>query len=205
MHNVYVVGPTFGIEPIFQEYGYNTFNDHNVKGKEDEVSIVCFMGGVDINPKLYGEPIHEWTQRPSNERDAKEIATYHKYKHLPKLGICRGAQLLCVLNGGSLYQHVDNHTHGHHPVKDIQGRETVVCSVHHQMMRPGKDSILVAWAEKVSTKRFTAEASYDTDGIDPEVVFIPKDKALLFQAHPEFGPKSCTDYFFTLVKEYIHG
>jgi GMP synthase-like glutamine amidotransferase len=203
--SVYVVGPTFGIEPIFHRYGYKTFNDATIRSNEEKVDIVCFMGGVDINPKLYGEPIHEWTQRPSNERDAKEIATYHKFKHLPKLGICRGAQLLCVLNGGSLYQHVDRHGGSNHHVTDIHGRRTVVCSVHHQMMRPGKDSVLVAWAENVSTERFTAHERHESDGVDPEVVFIPKDKALLFQGHPEFGPESCTNYFFDLVKEYIHG
>ncbi len=201
---VYVVGPTFGIPPIFNRYGYDTVVDETVAGREKDVDIVCFMGGVDINPNLYNQEAIPYTQRPSNNRDAFEIATYHKYKHLPKLGICRGAQLLCVLNGGSLYQHVDSHGGSNHQVKDIKGRTRVVCSVHHQMMRPSKDSLLVAWAENISSKRFDAYGEYESDGVDPEVVYIEKDKALLFQAHPEFGPESCTNYFFELVEEYIN-
>lgn len=200
---VYVVGPTFGITSVFPKYGYDTVTDNTVQGREKEVSIVCFMGGVDINPWLYGQAKIPQTQTPNNGRDMQEIATYHKYKHLPKLGICRGAQLLCVLNGGSLYQHVDGHAYGNHAVKDLKGRSTIVCSVHHQMMRPGPGSVLVAWAESVSRTRFDADGSHESNGIDPEVVYIPDDKALLFQGHPEFGPQSCTDYFFELVKEYI--
>lgn len=203
LRNVYVVGPTFGFDQVLPEYGYTAFTDRTVQGNEDKIEIISFMGGVDVNPKLYGQPMSRFTQHPNNARDMTEVALYHKYKHLPKFGICRGAQLLNVLNGGSMYQHVDGHAGANHEVIDVKGRRPIICSVHHQLMKPAPNSMLVAWAEGVSSRRFEVDDPVPHDGIDPEVLWIEEDKALLFQSHPEFGPTSCTDYFFNLVDEYI--
>lgn len=202
MKNVYIVGPTFGLEGVFPRYGYTPWTDRDVKSCPS-VDIICFTGGADISPELYGQKQHKTTYcNPS--RDEKEVKTYHKYKHLPKLGICRGAQLLNVLNGGSMYQDVNNHESANHSITDEKGREIIVCSVHHQLMIPSANSRLVAWT-KLSTRRSSDTEDYirREEEVDPEVLFIPDDNALCFQAHPEFGPKSCTDYFFKLVREYI--
>lgn len=198
---LYIIGPTFGSEGMFRSRGYRVATDNTIGSETPDV--VAFMGGVDINPKLYDQPRLPITQHPNDARDLREIGLYWRYKSLPKLGICRGAQLINVLNGGSMYQHVDNHGGSNHKVYDVKGREVIVCSVHHQLMRPAKTAEVIAWAEGVSTHRIDAAGRHPSIGKDPEVIWYKEDKALCFQAHPEFGPESCTNYFFDLVNEYI--
>ena len=203
MLNVLIVGPSFGIESIYSAYGYNPIFSNRSDAKDQRIDLVSFMGGVDINPKLYGEaPVSE-TQAPNNHRDTFEIAMYHKYKTVPKVGICRGAQLLNVLNGGKLYQHVNNHNGADHEVIDIYGNTIRVSSVHHQMMIPSANSQLIAWAKPRATFRKNQHGIDQPSDKDPEILFIPEDKALLFQGHPEFGPDQCTRYFFHLIDTLI--
>ena len=62
-------------------------------------------GGVDIDSSLYGEPRHPKTQIPDKKRDREElekIKTAIRLK-VPIIGVCRGAQLLCVYHGGKLH------------------------------------------------------------------------------------------------------
>lgn len=65
---------------------------------------VIIGGGDDIDPELYGG--HDDGRAPIDpERDRFEIAMIEEAlaTHLPVLGICRGAQLINVVLGGSLY------------------------------------------------------------------------------------------------------
>ena len=55
MRNVLIVGPSFGIESIYSAYGYNPIFSNRSDAKDQRIDLVSFMGGVDINPKLYGE------------------------------------------------------------------------------------------------------------------------------------------------------
>lgn len=71
------------------------------------------MGGVDVNPKLYGEKHGSFTDRSHEERDAQEIRLLEDAlaKDIPVLAICRGYQLLNVTMGGSLLQHIEDNAH----------------------------------------------------------------------------------------------
>lgn len=65
-------------------------------------------GGVDIHPSFYGGAT-EYPNQPGDfqtERDVfeKKIYEYAQLHHLPLLAICRGMQLVNVLNGGKLLQ-----------------------------------------------------------------------------------------------------
>ena len=199
---VHVIGPTFGLDDVFPEYGYGVVlcRDNPDPAKVD---IACWTGGADISPELYGQKI-AGTVGVNHARDKREVELWKVYKDKPKLGVCRGAQLLNVLNGGSMYQHVDRHGGSPHYIETVNGEQVLVCSVHHQLMIPAPESVLVAWT-KLSTIRVDdkGQRRRNDDEVDPEVIYIPKDNALCFQAHPEFGPQSCTDYFFRLVNEYI--
>ena len=198
--SVYIIGPTFGLDGVFPQYGYHVFTDSTVGNHDPD--IVCWTGGADISPELYGEKQVSGTY-PNPSRDKREVDLWNRFRDKPKLGICRGAQLLNVLNGGSMFQDVDRHQ-GNHVVTTKSGEQVLLCSVHHQLMIPAPNSELLAWTEISTTRESDKGIFKRTEGeVDPEVLFIPEDKALLFQAHPEFGPKSCTDYFFRLVKEYI--
>ncbi len=63
-------------------------------------------GGGDIDPSNYGEPPHERIYGLDPGRFAFERSVWDAWKNKPYLGICYGCQLLNVLYGGSLIQHV---------------------------------------------------------------------------------------------------
>lgn len=72
----------------------------------DRLDGIVFTGGPDIDPSFMGEePIPELGVT-NRIRDIFEIAVVRTAvaKHVPILGICRGAQIIDVSLGGSVYQ-----------------------------------------------------------------------------------------------------
>lgn len=69
---------------------------------------LVFAGGGDIDPEHYGGSHHETIYMVDRERDASELALGRAAIHrgLPTLGICRGAQVLNVALGGTLFEHL---------------------------------------------------------------------------------------------------
>ena len=152
---------------------------------------VVITGGHDINPVLYAaEP--EVEPRYDEERDNFERAVieYALEQDLPLLGICRGAQLLNVVRGGSLFQDLRIHRQrtSHRrtllPLKTLlmeQGsglaqrmncQQCRINSLHNQAIDRLGSGLMVA--------------ARDLDGIvqaieDPEANFL-----LGVQWHPEF-------------------
>jgi gamma-glutamyl-gamma-aminobutyrate hydrolase PuuD len=179
-----------------------------------EADLVVFSGGTDISVTMYNEfTMHALTQMPDTERDRVETAIYHAAvaKKKTLIGICRGAQLLNVLNGGRLWQHVDRHWDCKHDVvyisERLEKRVVSVTSDHHQMMRPNiKDSRVLAWTKRSTIRSTgTTDDPREPDEQDPEIVWYPGTKSLCFQPHPEWGLKSCEDLFYDCVKRVMIG
>ncbi|MGM0577633.1 MAG: gamma-glutamyl-gamma-aminobutyrate hydrolase family protein [Myxococcota bacterium] len=76
----------------------------------DPLDGVVISGGHDVEPVLYKE-VAEVEGRYDPERDAFEsdVIDLALAEHLPLLGICRGAQLLNVRLGGTLFQDLREH------------------------------------------------------------------------------------------------
>ncbi|MFI1379182.1 gamma-glutamyl-gamma-aminobutyrate hydrolase family protein [Embleya sp. NPDC020886] len=72
------------------------------------VDAVVIAGGPDVRPARYGAEPHARTGVPDEARDAWESALIEAAlaSNTPLLGICRGMQLLNVVLGGTLIQHV---------------------------------------------------------------------------------------------------
>ena len=72
------------------------------------VDALILQGGSDISPLQYGEKPKKKEWEGDGIRDVYEIELLHKAMALgkPVLGICRGAQLINVALGGSLYQDI---------------------------------------------------------------------------------------------------
>jgi putative glutamine amidotransferase len=72
----------------------------------DRTDALIFTGGEDIGPHHYGEKPHQFLGEVFPLRDQIEIMSvrYSLSKDKPILGICRGAQLINVAMGGTLYQ-----------------------------------------------------------------------------------------------------
>lgn len=202
------VGAMFGYDcaQIFGNQKHTVIEElDHTKAYEDQLKdadLVIFGGGDDVNPAIYGHS-NVASGSPNTRRDDIEMAIFHaskKVARVRRLGICRGAQFLCAMNGGWLVQHVDNHAGCTHDVHlggfySPDGKRVVqMNSYHHQMMVPNQNHSIIGW-----TENRTSEFLYDVkkvglmprQGLDPEhnaeiVLFSNRDLGV--QAHPEYLP-----------------
>jgi putative glutamine amidotransferase len=172
--------------------------------------VLLFGGGEDISPSLYNQKPSMFcgagVQLSNRDYIESEMFTLAEENDIPMIGICRGAQLVCALSGGSLYQHVDKHAGSDHLMTTSEGTVLNVCSAHHQMMNPldTKHEIL-AWSTEVLSNVHIIEGEKNLQvDMEPEVVFFKKTKALGIQYHPEFMAlhDDAVEYARQLVLKY---
>ncbi len=72
------------------------------------VDGLVVAGGRDINPLCYGQQADSHTGTPHTDLDASDLALLRNAREMgiPTLGICRGAQALNVMCGGTLDQDI---------------------------------------------------------------------------------------------------
>jgi anthranilate synthase component 2/putative glutamine amidotransferase len=91
----------------------------------DRLDALVLTGGADVDPARYGEVPAERTSAPRVQRDEWEMALARGAldRDIPLLAICRGLQILNVVLGGSLHQHLpDLAGHdGHQPSPGVFG------------------------------------------------------------------------------------
>lgn len=125
--NFLMARPDFNISCWLEDNGYTN--------NPEAPHFIVFGGGADVVPALYGEAN---TDSYCDARvDAADLREFQKYKHLPKVGICRGFQFLAVMAGNKLKQHIDGHAiSGTHSVTHVLKGECQVTSTHHQEVIP---------------------------------------------------------------------
>lgn len=207
----HIIGRDSLIEKMFQRRGWENMANPGPN------TLLVFTGGEDVSPELYGEYPHKTTYS-NPDRDVDELWDFHKYLHNPKAGICRGGQFLNVASGGAMWQNVDQHAlSGTHRLCDLGTGEFIsVTSTHHQMMRPSEQAVWLAWARESTIYEGVGEAlgnvkenpskgenifGDDVNVWDCEVVYYDHTSSLCFQPHPEYGVKSCEDYFFRCLEQ----
>jgi gamma-glutamyl-gamma-aminobutyrate hydrolase PuuD len=134
-----------------------------IEPMEDRASLagtagLLLAGGGDIDPAHYGEARAPQTEESDVVRDLLETALLREAleRDLPVLGICRGLQLLNVLLGGTLIQHIgghdrprvrDAHTVSVAPGSRLQSilgtAEYLVNTGHHQCIGRVADGLVV--------------------------------------------------------------
>lgn len=174
-----------------------------------EADLVQFTGGEDVSPFLYGQPVHP-TTGASPRRDLVESGyfSWAQRRNIPMAGICRGGQFLNVMNGGAMYQDVDNHAiRGTHKCFDGVTKEWhEVTSTHHQMMKPGIAGKIIAHGDEATNVIDHNGAEFVNIGSmnSVEVVYYDTTRSLCFQPHPEFhGADTTSDYYFELLERYL--
>ncbi len=128
-------------------------------------------GNFDVDPALFGEAVQSDTVHTKDRRTRFEFAMVQAAlaRDLPVLGICGGQQLLNVVFGGPLIQHIPDsvaealaheqpnprHEPGHTVTVEpgtlldrlVGPGPHEVNSAHHQAVRaPGRDCMVNAWA-----------------------------------------------------------
>jgi len=203
---VFVVGWNRQIEAMFYQAGWE------IVSRPYEADLVQFTGGEDVSPSFYDEEPHPNTYSAiGRDREEKKLYKTVKLLDLPTAGICRGGQFLNVMNGGKMYQHVDNHgIGGTHPMFDTRdGTEIDTTSTHHQMMRPGEGAKIVATAGYMTTYREHMAGDSIVKGSledeDMEVLYYDDTKTLCHQGHPEFmkSDHESVTYYFDLINEFF--
>jgi len=208
MTKVYIVNSSYAYERMYIEEGFELVDN------ADKAGLIQFTGGADVHPSLYGE--RDVYSYPNARRDYEEMKIFEKYAgKKPMAGVCRGAQFLCVANGGKLWQDVDNHAiYGLHTMlvkESIDGefaKEVYVTSTHHQAMRCVEEAngIIIGISEPRSSERYgETETVLGLRDDDVEVAFFPKTKCYCFQPHPEMTSKNsgCRLEFFYGLKTFL--
>lgn len=167
----------------------------------NELDGLLLQGGADVSPESYGEaPLRdEWSG--DRIRDLYEIELFWEcvIQGKPVLGICRGAQLINVALGGSLYQDIatqvpgsirhvdpvayDQNAHEIEIVADSElaricgsAKHAVVTSIHHQSV-------------KTLGRGLVVEAVSPTDGVIEAIRWEGSSFVMGLQWHPEFHPQ----------------
>ncbi|BDR61197.1 gamma-glutamyl-gamma-aminobutyrate hydrolase family protein [Lactobacillus xylocopicola] len=122
-----------------------TADEAVIEAQLDQVQGLILSGGHDVDPHLYGEELlpqigETWPERDHFDMLLLKLA---EEKHKPILGICRGAQIINVAHGGSLYQDIGyrpektyKHDQGHTP--DLPTHEVKVQTGSHLAQILGK-------------------------------------------------------------------
>lgn len=181
LKNVYVVGGDVNYA--------NWFDDYKITKKLEDSDLVIFTGGEDVHPSLYGEPVGKRTYC-NLKRDLAEKKIFEKAKALkiPMIGICRGSQFLCVMNGGKLVQHQNNPEYIH-DVKTAYHGTLKITSTHHQAAYPFNLSKyeynIIGWTENLSEFHLDGNDNELKPEKECEIVEYYRSKSLGIQGHPE--------------------
>lgn len=173
---------------------------------------LIITGGKDVDPARYGQEPHATTDEPRRDRDAMEDELYAAAiaANLPFLGICRGAQMLNIHQGGNLIQHlpeVIGHDHyqkgggtfttmnvavdeGTHLSRIVGDHVTGAQMYHHQAIDDvGRDLVVSART---------------ADGVIEGIELTTVDFGVAVQWHPEETSETDPRLFDALIEAAHH-
>jgi putative glutamine amidotransferase len=178
---------------------------------------LVLQGGADVSPSTYGETPLAPQWAGDRLRDVYEIELVHEFVEAgkPVLGICRGAQLINVAFGGTLYQDIPTQLAGsqvhvtdayekhRHEIRFEPGsglarlyrgvQRPSVTSIHHQSVKAlGRGLRVEAWSEP--------------DGVVEAIRANGRGYVFAVQWHPEFHPPADETMLDSapLLEEFLH-
>jgi putative glutamine amidotransferase len=181
-----------------------------------ELDGLVLQGGSDVSPKSYGETALKPEWNGDFIRDGYEISLLKEFlgQGKPVIGVCRGAQLMNVAFGGTLYQDIgtqlpaarnhrnwDIYDQNFHGLKLEAGsflEKTAasaarnINSIHHQ-------------AVKDLGKGLVVEARCDEDGVVEAIRHAGERFCLAVQWHPEFHDTTDKNLFDSkpLLRDFL--
>lgn len=154
-------GATLPYLTFFNQYGH--VRVLSIDQEVEDLDLLVLPGGLDIDPKRYGQAPELYTGNPNIILEHFDTVTLPKYmeKGIPIVGICRGFQTINVVMGGTLNQDIFHDTsvksRGElvHKLRieerfkqELHINKNEVNSLHHQSVdRLGENLYPIAWAE----------------------------------------------------------
>lgn len=178
--------------------------------RPDQVGLVLFTGGEDIFPSFYSGHDSKGFCYTNERRDFFEqgIFNFCRQRHIRMTGICRGFQLLNVLSGGKMYQHIEKHAGCWHPAYfSWLGTSQYVTSTHHQLVMLPKDAIPISWSSEKRSSIYIGPFGEVAESPEKEIeaAIFPSSKTIGVQFHPEMmtneSPALAT--YMVLMRDYI--
>jgi len=160
----------------------------------DMIDGLILAGGSDIDPTAYGAKPDPETRGTRPERDRFEIGlgTRALERDMPVLGICRGMEMLNVIQGGTLTQHLGSELHRHTPgaftdhgvrleagslaARVVGDEHTEVKSAHHQGLDELGEGVVAS--------------GYADDGLVEAIELPDREFAVGVLWHPEEDERS---------------
>jgi putative glutamine amidotransferase len=169
---------------------------------------LLLLGGSDVCPRSYGEEPLRPQWEGDERRDGYEIELLGRFMAAgkPVLGICRGAQILNVALGGTLYQDITEQLAGRvlpgaggdevlvHRSQELYDRNVhdldVVAGSGLARLYPGRSTVRVNsihhQAVKDVSPAVVVEATSSADGVVEAIRWTGDGYAFGVQWHPEF-------------------
>ena len=185
------------------------YNCEHTNYKNSE--IVLFIGGEDVNPKLYGEPAHKSTYY-NLYRDEKEAEIYERCIADRKkiIGICRGFQFIHAMQGFQIAQDIDRHGGGHlvekHNDCNIDFKPFATIGSHHQNPVIHNNAKIVPIAiSRLGSKKYDGFDKLIPTDYEVEAAFYPSICALGVQYHPEWSNEGSESHIMTnlFIQKYV--
>jgi putative glutamine amidotransferase len=169
-------------------------DDVVAESPDELLDMLILAGGSDIDPASYGAKPHPETRNTRPERDRFELAlgTRALERDMPVLGICRGMEMLNVIQGGTLDQHLGLELHRHTPgafvdhgvrleagslaARVVGDERTEVKSAHHQGLDELGEGVIAS--------------GYADDGIVEAIELPERTFAVGVLWHPEEDERS---------------
>ncbi len=170
-----------------------TYQSKNIDDYLNLIDGLLISGGdFDIDPVFYNENFIHPKTKLNPLRNHFEIDIIKKAlakKTLPILGICNGMQLICVVHGSKLIQHIceeQDQNYLNHEQSDINGFENYEKAFHHVSITANSQFAKIIGEDKIYTNSAHHQAVRSVN--DPiKVVGISDDgiiEAIENQNHP---------------------
>jgi len=170
----------------------------------DSLDGIIFAGGGDVDPANWGAERHQATETDP-VRDAAELLLMRAAldADLPVLGVCRGMQIMAVVTGGSLHQHLPDLI-GHERHRAASGTDPLAADAsaygrHDVVLKPGSTARTLL-GPRLTVNSFHHQAiddpgSFTVSGWCPEdrVVEIIEDRGRSFALGVQWHPERTTD------------
>lgn len=215
-HNYVDMITKAGGAAVILTYDYDLIDDYL-----DSLDGLMVVGGYfDINPKRYGEEKIHPTVKLNDIREEfeHELGLKAIKSQIPFLGICNGMQLINVLHGGKVIQHIpDEGKFMDHEQSHIEGFKDYHTPYHEVEIEKDSKLFSIVKKEKIKTNSSHHQAAklagqglkvvaHASDGVIEAVEKTNHPFCLGVQWHPEFevsdADKKIFEAFVEAAKEY---